>query len=86
MFASYSLLAAAPACIMVERGAEAMRMAWVRIGSNSLVDLGVEGMGNKRGYESGGSGGYEWVDYRFEFQRQTARYKGMLNACKLKRL
>ena len=45
IFASYSLLVAVPARIADERGVEATRMAWVRIGSNSMVDLGMEGGG-----------------------------------------
>jgi len=46
MFASHSVLTAVPARIAVEHGAEAVRVAWVRMGSRSMVDLGMEGGGS----------------------------------------
>ena len=49
MFAVHSVLAAMPARIVVERGAEATGMAWVRIGFCSMVDLGMEGEGSGEG-------------------------------------
>jgi len=49
MFPVHSVLVAVPARIAVERGAEATRMAWVRMGFCSMVDLGMEGSGEREG-------------------------------------